>query len=486
MAQLIEVAFERATDSNGNPISGAKRKVFDAGTSNLSTVYTDAAGLVPGANPIIADSAGIFPNRYLADGTYDVQYLDAADVALGPTKEDFVVSATGGGGGGGGQIYDVVVKTSNYAVQAADVDGKIPVFLVDASGIPGLEAIITISAATLLADAGVIIINTAATGTVRVQPGGGETIDGGADVTLVGLGKGQGFVCIGAAGWQTISSTTVGLPAGGSKGQALKKTTATNYDAAWAPSREVLSANRTYYVRTDGNDSNDGLANTTGGAFLTIQKAVDVASGLDFNGFTVTIQVGNGTYTATVTIPPSMKDADKFIIQGDTGTPGNVIISVTGGDCFTASDGAQATIQGFELRTTTSGNGIVAARGANIKYGAMNFGAVVSAHVVSRFGATLKAISNYTINGNAANHFTASNAGRIDASSLTITLSGSRTFTFWAVAIQNGVIDVGGTTYVGSATGSRGSNTLGGGINTGGTTQPGGSGPTTTSPGWAT
>lgn len=250
--------------------------------------------------------------------------------------------------------------------------------------------------------------------------------------------------------------------------------------------RPKLTANRTYYVRTNGSDSNDGSADDAGHAFLTIQKAVDVASKLDLNGYTLTVQVAAGTYTNTITLSPDIKSADTFIIQGDTGTPGNVIISVTSGDCFTASDGAQATIRGFEIRTTTSGSGLVATRGAIIKYGAMNFGAVAVAHLLSSFGATLKAVSNYTINGNANRHFSAPQAGRIDASGLAITLSGSRTFTVWAGASENGYINVNGTTYTGSATGNRGTATLGGGIDTAATTQPGSTGPTTTSPGWAT
>jgi DNA-binding CsgD family transcriptional regulator len=70
------------------------------------------------------------------------------------------------------------------------------------------------------------------------------------------------------------------------------------YAVARSGGREVLTANRTYYVRTDGSNSNDGLSNTSGGAFLTIQKAIDIVAALDLSIYNVTIQVGSGTYTS--------------------------------------------------------------------------------------------------------------------------------------------------------------------------------------------
>ena len=66
--------------------------------------------------------------------------------------------------------------------------------------------------------------------------------------------------------------------------------------------RPRLTANRTYYVRTDGSDSNDGLTDLPGGAFLTIQKAVEAVAALDLSTYNVTIQVGAGTYPGTITL----------------------------------------------------------------------------------------------------------------------------------------------------------------------------------------
>src|ERR1019366_1497903 len=89
-----------------------------------------------------------------------------------------------------------------------------------------------------------------------------------------------------------------------------------------ATTRPLVLANFTYYVRTDGSDSNTGLANTSGAAFLTIQKAVTIVQGLDLNGFTVTIQVADGTYTGGVSANVPFVGGT-VLLNGNTTTPAN-------------------------------------------------------------------------------------------------------------------------------------------------------------------
>ena len=144
-------------------------------------------------------------------------------------------------------------------------------------------------------------------------------------------------------------------------------------DAGYAP-REVLTANRTYYVRTDGSDSNTGLANTSGGAFLTIQKAIDVVGSIDLSIYDVTIQVGAGTYTQNLVFK-TLVGAGSATLQGDTTTPSNVVLSPASGSCLVARDiVGKWSITGF--KTNTTGGAIhISVPNAYLNIGAMDYGA---------------------------------------------------------------------------------------------------------------
>lgn len=66
-----------------------------------------------------------------------------------------------------------------------------------------------------------------------------------------------------------------------------------------------------YYVRTDGNNSNTGLANNSGGAWLTIQKAATTMVAGD------TVRVQAGTYDERVALGASGTSASKIIYVCD-------------------------------------------------------------------------------------------------------------------------------------------------------------------------
>ena len=84
---------------------------------------------------------------------------------------------------------------------------------------------------------------------------------------------------------------------------------------------DITRQNVTLYVRTDGNDANDGLSNTPGGAKLTIFGALDAIPRIVRHNYT--IQIADGIY---VDDTPTTKSYDRLCvynsyirIQGNTG-----------------------------------------------------------------------------------------------------------------------------------------------------------------------
>jgi hypothetical protein len=238
-------------------------------------------------------------------------------------------------------------------------------------------------------------------------------------------------------------------------------------------SREVLTANRTYFVRTDGSDSNDGLANTAGGAFLTIQKAVDVATMLDLSIYSITISVADGTYTGNIALK-TIVGAGTITIQGNTATPANVIISVTSAHCiqgnavlgFWRLSGMKlvANSAGFSCIFVSQGTKLAIVSG--FEFGAAGAG---GHHILAQLGALVSCTTNYTISGAAATHWNFQTGSIIQYVNRTVTVSGTPAFsTAFASASHGAGLLVTGLTFSGAATGTRYSVTINAWIDTNG------------------
>lgn len=242
-------------------------------------------------------------------------------------------------------------------------------------------------------------------------------------------------------------------------------------------SRTRLSANTTWYVSTAGSDSNDGSASDSGHAFRTIQKAVDtVLNKVDCNGYQPKIKIADGTYVGAIIsgMPPGCPNP--IIIEGNTTTPANVVVSATNASAFVCL-GSQVQFQGMAVAATGTGTGqgcgLLASNGANILWDKMVFGSCDQAQVFAGNGAASAVGSaTYTIAGASPSHLRTTVNGNINVVGATVTLVGGPAFASgFAVAQDPSLIQAYSNTYSGSATGPRYVATLNGVIvvNGGGT-----------------
>ncbi|OBQ72404.1 hypothetical protein [Mesorhizobium loti] len=226
--------------------------------------------------------------------------------------------------------------------------------------------------------------------------------------------------------------------------------------------RDVLTANRTYYVRTDGNDANTGLVNSAGGAFLTVQKAINVVAALDISIYNVTIQVADGTYTGTVIVNGAWIGSGTVTINGNAATPANVLMQTTTSQngVIQCLSGGRITVQNFKVTASGPiGLGLYAATGGVITHSNMDFGQVTNYQMSASGGGSsiLSSGPTMTISGGGQFHATVGAGGYIRCTVTTVTLIGAPAFSasFAQSGRGGGLIEYYSNTFVGSATGKR-------------------------------
>lgn len=310
-----------------------------------------------------------------------------------------------------------VIKTAAYTALAADVGRTIILNKATADTL-------SFEAAATLGSTWMVMVKNIGAGTWSLDPSGAETIDGTATTTLK---TGQSLVVASnGSGLRTFFLSSVG--------------------------REVLTADRTYFVRPDGSDSNTGLVDSAGGAFLTIAKAVAVVAALDLSIYNATIDLADATWNADVVVAAPWVGSGTVTLQGNTGTPANVTVNGTTNAIKVTGSGARLTLTGITI--TSSGSGIVAENGGQITLGAgMVFGACAAGFhmIASGPGAVINGSStSYSITGAAARHLSASPSGYINLFNAPVTLSGSLNFSSaFAYADREGFINAGSASFTG-------------------------------------
>lgn len=109
-------------DQYGRAMGGASVAVYNAGTSTLSTIYSDN-GSTAKSNPFLTNALDGSFNFYAANGVYDLVYTyPGATFDVSHTRRISLFDVndfSGGGGGGSGWCYRSVTSTP-YTVVAAD------------------------------------------------------------------------------------------------------------------------------------------------------------------------------------------------------------------------------------------------------------------------------------------------------------------------------------------------------------------------------
>lgn len=282
------------------------------------------------------------------------------------------------------------------------------------------------------------------------------------------------------------SNRIINLPSPVSDSEPLRLQDLTDFlgDEFTPGVRTKLTADTTYYIRSDGSNSNTGLLNTAAGAWSTIAYAMTyLRDNIDMSGFKLVVQVQDGTWTESVSLPNivgayTANWAQKYLVlRGNVSSLGSCKLSVTGGVGINGINSRSAwLVEGFEILTSGSGAHALQADINSLIYAGKNkYGACGGQHMQAIYGAKIEIVDDWTISGNATLHWYTDRDGQIlVAPGKTCTLTSTPAFSSaFASAQGGGGISFAGTTFSGSATGPKAIWSYNGNFDTDPSTLPG-------------
>lgn len=224
----------------------------------------------------------------------------------------------------------------------------------------------------------------------------------------------------------------------------------------WVRDRLRLTANTTFYVRTDGNDANTGLVNSAGGAFLTINGAISALfKNWDANGFSVTIAPQAGSFTAGGDIVGRMPGQVTPILINGLGAT-TIITNASNG--FSSTFGGSVRLQNMKIGSAS--NAFYVSSGSEIRIGTgievTGIGPSANAIFGGSTGGQHIVEQNMTISGGGGCFINLATGANWSANTITFTFTGSPTFSVVvAQAIVNASITTFGCTFSGTVNGQR-------------------------------
>lgn len=122
--------FIKVTDSNGEPIVGAKLHVYEAGTTTDRNIYSDSGLSAAMTNPLAganaSNASGDFPRFYMQPGTYKLRAVTSSDTLIWEYDNIDTGTSAGAGAlpiasGGTGATTAAAARTNLGAASASEV-----------------------------------------------------------------------------------------------------------------------------------------------------------------------------------------------------------------------------------------------------------------------------------------------------------------------------------------------------------------------------